>query len=232
LRNGGENGREGAFGMKTMTLFLITGMLLLTQSLDAGQRGGGGGFARPARSSSRPVVRKAAAPVAQSNPARMAPQPEVNIQPENLPQRSTPQAGQAQKGQNQTNAGNSVVAEPRQDRHERHDRDWWRQHFSTIVFALGGYYYWDNGYWYPALGYDPNYSYDYNGPIYAYGNLSPDQVITNVQTQLQQDGYYSGAITGSFDPATQAAIANYQRDNGLVVTATVDQPTVESLGLV
>ena len=84
---------------------------------------------------------------------------------------------------------------------------------------------------YPALGYDPNYSYAYDGPIYAYGNLLPDQIIANVQTQLQQDGYYSGAITGSLDAATQAAIANYQRDQGLVVTATVDEPTVESLGL-
>ena len=85
---------------------------------------------------------------------------------------------------------------------------------------------------YPALGYDPNYSYAYDGPIYAYGNLLPDQIIANVQTQLQQDGYYSGAINGSLDAATQAAIANYQRDQGLVVTATVDEPTVESLGLV
>jgi peptidoglycan hydrolase-like protein with peptidoglycan-binding domain len=59
----------------------------------------------------------------------------------------------------------------------------------------------------------------------------PDQIIANVQTQLQQDGYYSGAINGSLDAATQAAIANYQRDQGLVVTATVDEPTVESLGL-
>jgi peptidoglycan hydrolase-like protein with peptidoglycan-binding domain len=60
----------------------------------------------------------------------------------------------------------------------------------------------------------------------------PDQIIANVQTQLQQDGYYSGAINRSLDAATQAAIANYQRDQGLVVTATVDEPTVESLGLV
>jgi hypothetical protein len=74
-------------------------------------------------------------------------------------------------------------------------------------------------------------SYDYDGPIYVYGNLLPDQVITNVQTQLQQDGYYFGPITGSIDPSTRAAIANYQVDHGLVVTATVDQPTVESLGL-
>jgi peptidoglycan hydrolase-like protein with peptidoglycan-binding domain len=56
-------------------------------------------------------------------------------------------------------------------------------------------------------------------------------VIANVQTQLQQGGYYSGPITGSLNSATRAAIANYQRDHGLVVTATVDEPTVESLGL-
>jgi hypothetical protein len=42
LRNGGENGREGAFGMKTITLFLITGLLWLTQSREADERGGGG----------------------------------------------------------------------------------------------------------------------------------------------------------------------------------------------
>jgi hypothetical protein len=230
LRNSGENGREGAFGVKTIT-FLITGMLLLTQSLKAGGRGGGG-FARSTRHSSNPGMRKAMAAAAQSNPAQTAPQPGVNSQPGNLQQGSTPGVEQAQKGQNQTNAGNSAVAAPRQDRHGRHDGVWWRQHFSTIVFVLGGYYYLDNGYWYPALGYDPNYSYGYDGPIYAYGNLLPDQVIANVQTRLQQDGYYSGAINGSLDAATQAAIANYQRDQGLVVTATVDEPTVESLGLV
>jgi len=89
----------------------------------------------------------------------------------------------------------------------------------------------DDGYWYPALGYDPNYSYDSDGPIYAYGNLLPDQVIANVQAALQQGGYYLGPINGSLDSATRAAIANYQRDQGLVVTATVDEPTVESLGL-
>ena len=107
----------------------------------------------------------------------------------------------------------------------------WKRHFRTIVFVLGGFYYWDNSYWYPAWGYDPNYSYDNDGPIYAYGNLLPDQVITNVQTALTQNGYYSGPVTGSLDPSTRAALANYQGDHGLAVTATVDEPTVESLGL-
>jgi hypothetical protein len=41
LRNGGENG-EGAFGMKTITLFLITGLLWLTQSLRQVSVAGGG----------------------------------------------------------------------------------------------------------------------------------------------------------------------------------------------
>jgi len=226
---------EAAFGMKIIGSFLISGLLLLTQSLDAGERGGGVGFALPipARHSFNAATPAARAPAAQSNPARTAPQQGVNIRPGNLPQGPTTRVGQARRGQNQsqTNSRNSAVAAPRQDRHEQHDRDWWRRHFSTIVFVLGGYYYWDDGYWYPALGYDPNYSYDYDGPIYAYGNLLPDQVIANVQTALQQDGYYSGPITGSLNSATQAAVANYQRDQGLVVTATIDEPTVESLGL-
>ena len=91
------------------------------------------------------------------------------------------------------------------------------------MIVVGSYYYWDAGYWYPAYGDDP---------IYAYGNLLPDQVIANVQRQLNLYGYYTGAITGSLDSTTRAAIANYQRDNGLLVTGTVDQSTVESLGLV
>src|SRR5437588_13049791 len=74
--------------------------------------------------------------------------------------------------------------------HTRHSRDWWDRHFTTIVFVGTGYYYWDGGYWYPAWGYDPGYDYyDYDGPIYTYGNLLPDQVILNIQRALKQLGY-------------------------------------------
>ncbi len=120
----------------------------------------------------------------------------------------------------------------RRYRHEWHDCNWWRQRFTTIVFVNYGYYYWDAGYWYPALGYDPaNDYYDYDGPIYTYGNLLPDQVIANVQSALQQEGYYLGQVTGSLAPATRAAIARYQVDHGLIVTGAIDEPTVQSLGL-
>jgi len=118
------------------------------------------------------------------------------------------------------------------NRREWHDRNWWRQHCNTIVFVSGGYYFLDGSYWYPALGYDPlNSYYDYDGPIYTYGNLLPDQVIVNVQVALQEAGYYGGPITGSLSVETRAALANYQRDQGLLITGAIDEPTIESLGL-
>ena len=101
-----------------------------------------------------------------------------------------------------------------------------------IVFASGGYYYWDAGYWFPAWGYNPTYDYyDYDGPIYTYGNLLPDQVILNVQRALQELGYYAGGLTGSLGPSSRQALANYQQDAGLAITGAIDAPTVESLGL-
>jgi len=113
-----------------------------------------------------------------------------------------------------------------------HDRNWWRSHNSRIVLIGGGYYYWDNGWWYPAWGYDNAYSYyPYDGPIYAYNDLPPDQVVANVQTALLQEGYYQGEVDGLLGPLTRAALADYQRDHGLYTTAAIDQPTLASLGM-
>ena len=120
----------------------------------------------------------------------------------------------------------------RRNWHEWHNRDWWRQHCNNIVFVTGGYYFLDASYWYPAYGYDPlNNYYDYDGPIYTYSNLLPDQVIANVQAALQEAGYYFGSVTGSLSVETRAALANFQRDQGLIVTGAIDEPTVEALGL-
>ena len=117
-------------------------------------------------------------------------------------------------------------------RREWHDRDWWHNHCDTIVFVTTGYYFLDGSYWYPAFGYDPlNSYYDYDGPIYTYGNLLPDEVIANVQVALQDAGYYFGQITGSLSFDTRAALANFQRDYGLEITGAIDEATVETLGL-
>ena len=116
--------------------------------------------------------------------------------------------------------------------HEWHDRNWWHNHCDTIVFVSTGCYFLDGSYWYPAWGYDPLQSYyDYDGPIYTYGDLLPDEVIANVQTALQDTGYYYGEITGSLGVDTRAALANFQRDYGLQITGAIDEGTVEALGL-
>jgi len=112
-----------------------------------------------------------------------------------------------------------------------HDRNWWRSRYNRVVFVYGGWYAWNAGYWVPAWGYAPNAYYAYDGPIYGYSGLPPDQVIANVQTALQQQGYYQGEVDGLLGPQTRAAIADYQRANGLAETAAIDQPTLQQLGM-
>jgi len=114
---------------------------------------------------------------------------------------------------------------------EWHDRNWWRNHYNRVVFVYGGWYAWNAGYWYPAWGYDSNAYYAYDGPIYGYNDLPPDQVTANVQAALQQQGYYQGEVDGLLGPLTRAAIADYQRDHGLYMTSAIDRPTLASLGM-
>ncbi len=114
---------------------------------------------------------------------------------------------------------------------EWHDQGWWHNHYNNIVFAFGAPYFFNAGYWYPAWGYSPNAYYAWDGPIYAYNNLPPDQVIANVQAALQQQGYYHGDVDGLIGPLTRGAIADYQRDHSLYVTSAIDEPTLQSLGM-
>jgi Putative peptidoglycan binding domain len=115
---------------------------------------------------------------------------------------------------------------------EWHDRNWWHGHYgNNITFVFGAPYYWNAGYWFPAWGYNPNAYYAWDGPIYAHNRLPPDQVIANVQSALQEQGYYHGEVDGLIGPLTRGAIADYQRDRGLYTTSTIDQPTLQSLGM-
>jgi hypothetical protein len=115
---------------------------------------------------------------------------------------------------------------------EWHDQGWWHNHYrNNITFVFGAPYYWNAGYWFPAWGYYPNAYYAWDGPIYGYNHLPPDQVIANVQATLQQQGYYQGEVDGLLGPLTRAALANYQRDHGLYETAAIDRATLESLGM-
>jgi hypothetical protein len=112
-----------------------------------------------------------------------------------------------------------------------HNSGWYRSNYPRISFYFGAPYYWDSGYWYPAWGYYPGYTYRYDGPIYGYNGLAPDQVVVDVQERLQREGYYTGPIDGVLGPMTRQAITAYQSDHGLAVTSAIDQPTLATLGL-
>jgi Putative peptidoglycan binding domain len=114
-----------------------------------------------------------------------------------------------------------------------HDQWWWGSHYGNhLVFILGGWYYWNANYWYPAWGYDPGAVYYFDGPIYAsHPDVDPGQVVANVQSALQQEGYYQGDIDGILGPQTRAALAEYQSAQGLEPTGAVDEPTLQTLGM-
>jgi hypothetical protein len=115
-----------------------------------------------------------------------------------------------------------------------HDQGWWQSRYSSNLLLIGGgWYYWDAGYWYPAWGYDQSASYyPYDGPIYVGDTRRPfDQVVADCQATLQEQGYYRGEVDGLMGPLTRQALADFQRDHGLISTAALDQPTLSSLGL-
>jgi Putative peptidoglycan binding domain len=116
---------------------------------------------------------------------------------------------------------------------EWHDQGWYHSHYNRVELIGGGYYFFNNGYWFPAWGYSPSAQYyAYDGPIYAGQHAEPpDKVIADVQGVLQQMGYYKGDVDGLLGPMTRDALTAYQTDQGLTTTAAIDEPTLDSLGM-
>jgi Putative peptidoglycan binding domain len=116
---------------------------------------------------------------------------------------------------------------------EWHDQNWYHSHYNRVELIGGGYYFWNNGYWYPAWGYNPSAQYyAYDGPIYVGSRAEPpDRVIADVQASLQEQGYYKGEVDGLLGPLTREALTAYQSDHGLYATAAIDEPTLDSLGM-
>jgi hypothetical protein len=116
---------------------------------------------------------------------------------------------------------------------EWHDQGWYHSHYNRVELIGGGYYYWNNGYWFPAWGYSPSAQYyAYDGPIYVgHSAEPPDRVIADTQAALQQMGYYKGEVDGLLGPMTREALTAYQADQGLTQTAAIDEPTLDALGM-
>ena len=191
---------------------------------------------RGTRAFPQPRVQPTQATTANNNPdrdKRIANNPGHRKPADNNPGNGNTVDNNVGRGKTAKDNHDNYADAKRRYRHERHDCDWWKQHYIVIVLVGGGYYYRDLGYWYPAWGYDPNYErYDYDGPIYTYGNLLPDQVIINVQSALKALGYYAGNLSGSLGVDTRQALTAYQQDYGLDATGVVDEATVRSLGLI
>jgi hypothetical protein len=63
-----------------------------------------------------------------------------------------------------------------------HDSGWWNEYCGDRIVFVTVYsqpfpFFFNAGYWYPAWGYYPNANYPYDGPIYGYNDLPPDEVI-------------------------------------------------------
>jgi hypothetical protein len=136
------------------------------------------------------------------------------------------------------------------NRHWDKRRDhFWRGHRcrwinnSWVIFATGfypyGYGYYPYGAYYPYGGYsyydDGYYADSYASNEYAqssgYDEGAADSSVSEVQSALSREGYYSGAVDGSLGPETRNALRRYQRARGLTVTGRIDRATMNALGL-
>jgi hypothetical protein len=96
-------------------------------------------------------------------------------------------------------------------------------------YAYGGYPYGA----YPYGGYDQNDDGVYDGKDAGYqgsdnGSYQGSPVAV-AQARLKRLGYYHGRIDGQIGPATERAIANYQRDHGQRVTGSVTPNSLNSI---
>jgi hypothetical protein len=143
--------------------------------------------------------------------------------------------------QNLNNNQRRVLAQQSRSWDRHRDHNWrgnrCRWHNNSWVIIGPWFYPWDYGYYpYASYSYYDDRYYDdgyaaneYSQSDYENGDL--DSSVRRVQAALAREGYYRGAIDGSFGPATQNALRRYQRSHGLGVTGEIDRPVIEALGL-
>ena len=162
-------------------------------------------------------------------------------------------SGFRNRGDNNFGNGNNRIVGRRGGNWNRHwdrGRDhYWRGHRcrwinnSWVIFATGFYPY-RYGYYpysyYPYGSYSSYYDEGYYANSYesdpyakssGYEEDTADSTVSEVQSALSREGYYSGAVDGTLGPETRNALRRYQRDRGLAVTGRVDRATMNALGL-
>jgi hypothetical protein len=72
-------------------------------------------------------------------------------------------------------------------------------------------------------------AWQHHAAMHSGGTHMSRAEISDVQQKLQADNLYSGKIDGMLGPQTRRALADYQKQNGLRVTANLDRQTRDSL---
>lgn len=236
--------------MNKFQLLSIAVGLALALPLQAGQRnfggggGGGGGFHSSGSSSSHSAPSR-------NFSGRMAPG-------RNFSGRTASMTGPRFANGHFNSGGARVLARQPANAHpnwsHNHDHFWHGHHCrfvngSWVLFDFGFYdpFFWGYPYGYPyAYGYPYGYPYGYGGyddqsdngvydgrdPGYqgsdarSYEGQSP---VAVAQARLKRLGYYHGRIDGKIGPATERAIAAYQRDHGQHVTGSVTPNALNSI---
>jgi hypothetical protein len=92
------------------------------------------------------------------------------------------------------------------------------------VYGDNGYSDGDYGYTQPSPGYDTGQPYDG-------GRTQDSSIVSKVQEQLAQEGYYKGSIDGVAGSRTYYAIRAYERDHHLRVDGEITDELLQEMGL-
>lgn len=65
------------------------------------------------------------------------------------------------------------------------------------------------------------------GPVFR---ATKDQIVA-AQNMLKSKGAYTGEASGELDADTRASLKNYQKENGLRATGTLNRATLEKMGI-
>jgi hypothetical protein len=97
-------------------------------------------------------------------------------------------------------------------------------------YPYGAYSYYDDGSY--EDGYASNeYSQQSYQPQSEYDSGDAESNVSEIQSALSREGYYSGAVDGSLTAETRSALRRYQRDHRLAVTGRIDRAVINALGL-
>jgi peptidoglycan hydrolase-like protein with peptidoglycan-binding domain len=93
---------------------------------------------------------------------------------------------------------------------------------------------WDTGVLIPGINYSVDDGIEVRAPVLIYRRNASNMdsaIVVRIQRALAAKGFDPGKIDGEFGPATEAAVLNFQRTEGLVEDGEVGPNTAAALGI-